>query len=75
MAKSTNTINPKHYKNPNGTQTIDLIGSVLTKEEFEGYCKGNILKYISREKRKNGTQDLQKANWYLNCLITKRKQK
>jgi hypothetical protein len=45
----------------------------MTKEAFAGYCKGNILKYIFRyeqKNKKNKTEDLQKAQWYLKELIT-----
>lgn len=34
-----------------------------------GYLEGNIVKYISRYKKKNGLQDLQKALHYLEKLI------
>ena len=31
--------------------------------------KGNVLKYMWRYEYKNGTQDLEKAQWYLNKLV------
>lgn len=34
-----------------------------------GYLEGNIVKYISRYKRKNGIEDLNKAKHYLEKLI------
>ena len=34
-----------------------------------GYLEGNIIKYITRHKKKNGLQDLQKAQHYLEKLI------
>lgn len=34
-----------------------------------GYLEGNIIKYISRYKDKNGVQDLLKAQHYLEKLI------
>ena len=34
-----------------------------------GYLEGNIVKYVSRYKRKNGVEDLQKAKHYLDKLI------
>ena len=33
------------------------------------YLEGNIVKYISRYKYKNGVEDLEKARFYLNMLI------
>lgn len=63
------TVNsPDHY-NQGGIETIDYLKSTLTKEEFAGFCKGNVLKYVSREAHKNGIEDLKKAQWYLNRLI------
>jgi len=35
-----------------------------------GFLEGNVLKYISRYKDKNGIQDLQKAMVYLSKLIS-----
>jgi hypothetical protein len=58
---------PAHY-NKAGIETIDIIESV-TGDGFESYLQGNILKYICRYKYKNGTEDLEKAKWYLNRLI------
>jgi len=58
---------PAHY-NKAGIETIDIIQSV-TGDGFESYLQGNILKYICRYKYKNGTEDLEKARWYLNRLI------
>lgn len=33
------------------------------------YHEGNILKYLSRWKRKGGTEDLEKLVWYANRLL------
>ena len=59
---------PAHYLQ-GGRETIEIIKDI-TGEAFEGYLTGNILKYISRYKFKNGAEDLNKAAWYLNKLIT-----
>lgn len=58
---------PAHY-NKAGIETIDIIESV-TGDGFESYLQGNILKYMCRYKYKNGLEDLEKAQWYLNRLI------
>ena len=58
---------PPHYQG-DGIECIDAIQAALTPEEFRGYCKGNALKYIWREKHKGGEQDLHKAAWYLNRI-------
>ena len=38
---------------------------------FKGYCTGNIIKYLWRWHKKNGLEDLKKAEWYLKKLIAK----
>ena len=61
---------PPHYKT-GGIEAIDYIQAKLTPEEFAGFCKGNALKYISRAGHKGNTaEDLRKAIWYLNRLVT-----
>lgn len=56
-------INPDHYKT-GGIETWDYLVAKLTKEELIGYCKGCIIKYVSREKHKNGLEDIEKLEWY-----------
>jgi hypothetical protein len=54
---------PKHY-----TQG-DM--EVITAIEGLGldYHQGNVLKYVSRYRYKNGIEDLRKAQWYIERLI------
>ena len=59
---------PSHYTTGK-FEVIDYIMDKLTKEQFEGYCVGNVLKYVSRYRHKGGFQDLRKAQWYLDKLI------
>ena len=60
---------PQHY-NMQGLEAIDIIQASMTDEEFRGYLKGNILKYIIRYKHKGKPkEDLLKSSWYLNILI------
>ena len=65
---------PSHYTDGN-IECIDYIKDKLTAEEFQGFCKGNALKYISRAGKKNPdkyNEDLEKAVWYLNKAINER---
>lgn len=62
-------INPNHYK-VGGIETIHYMEAKLTPEQFEGYLLGNIIKYTSRQHYKNGIEDLKKAQWYLDKLIS-----
>ena len=59
---------PSHYTQ-GAVECIDAIQSALSPEEFRGYLKGNILKYMWRTNQKGGKQDLEKSLWYLNKLI------
>jgi hypothetical protein len=61
---------PEHYCQ-GGVECIDAIRAALTPEEFRGYCKGNMIKYIWREKHKGGNNDIEKAKKYLEFLINK----
>ena len=66
----TDVVNhPPHY-NKHGVECITAIRASMTDEEYQGYLKGNSLKYIWRYKYKgHPKQDLEKAKWYLNKLI------
>jgi hypothetical protein len=59
---------PSHYTD-GGIECIEAIESALTSEEYRGYLKGNIQKYVWRERHKGGTESLKKARWYLDRLI------
>ena len=63
--KELNIKQPKHYTH-NGIEPIDYI--MTNKLDF---CEGNVVKYISRWKHKNGVEDLKKARQYLDFLINK----
>lgn len=62
---------PNHY-NQGGMEVIDVIDA-FTKEcnGEEAFYVGNIIKYVCRFKKKNGIEDLNKAQWYLSRLIDK----
>jgi hypothetical protein len=60
---------PPHYVNGE-IECIEAIEAQLTPEEFRGYLKANIAKYVWRERHKGGTESLKKARWYLDLLIS-----
>jgi len=60
---------PSHYAD-SAIECIDAIEAQLTAEEFQGYLRGNCVKYTWRWRNKGGVQDLKKAQWYLDRLIT-----
>lgn len=60
---------PAHYCQ-GGIECIDAIEAATTNlTGIEAVCTANVIKYIWRWKQKNGAQDLQKAQWYLNRLL------
>jgi hypothetical protein len=63
-----NVNHPTHYTS-GAIECIDAIKEQVGQEGFQGYCHGNIAKYLWRYKHKNGVEDLKKAAWYLQCLI------
>lgn len=59
---------PPHYQGR--IEVIDYLEDKLTQEEYSGFLKGNILKYVSRLGRKEDDKaDAEKAMWYLARLI------
>ena len=63
-------ITPKYYKGKNSIEAIDFI------EAFNlNFNCGNVIKYVSRagKKTENALEDLQKAHWYLEREIERRK--
>jgi hypothetical protein len=59
---------PFHY-NKGSIECVDAIEAASTKEEFEGYVRANVLKYVWRFRYKDKIKDLRKARWYLDKLI------
>jgi hypothetical protein len=59
---------PAHYAGK--VETIDAIESALSAEGYQGYLRGNVLKYLSRMGKKGpALEDARKAQWYLGRLI------
>lgn len=68
----TDVVNhPSHYISDTGLETIDVI-EAFTKDlvGMEAVCTANALKYICRWKHKNGIEDVKKAIWYLERLVS-----
>jgi hypothetical protein len=69
MSDSDIVNHPKHYTH-GGIETIDYMKAKSTHEEFCGYLRLTVIKYLSRAGLKDYTlQDLQKAEWFLIRLI------
>ena len=62
-------VSPNHYEIMSQVEVIDIIEAGLTKDQFQGYCRGNIIKYQLRANKKNGIEDLRKADVYSSWLV------
>lgn len=60
-----NVTNPAHYVTGK-YECIDVMIEVFGAEAVATWCKINAFKYLYRCDRKNGEEDLRKAQWYLN---------
>src|SRR5690606_21799748 len=61
--KTDNVNNPSHYKQG----SIEPIDYILA--NGMNFLEGNVVKYVTRYKHKNGLEDLRKAEFYLKKLI------
>lgn len=59
---------PTHYQT-GLIETINSIKNILGHEKFQAYCIGNVIKYLSRYREKNGLEDLKKAETYISFII------
>lgn len=68
--KSNDAVNhPSHYTS-GGIECIAAIKASMSAEEYRGYLKGNVLKYLWRyESKGKPSEDLKKARVYLDWLI------
>jgi len=65
-----NINHPSHYTQ-GSIECIDAIAEATKHlRGIEATDTGNILKYMWRWNNKNGLEDLRKARWYLNHLIS-----
>lgn len=65
---------PSHYSFFDGIEAIEIIARSMTREQFRGYCLGNMLKYRLRAGKKSelayAEKDLAKANFYAELFET-----
>jgi hypothetical protein len=57
-------VSGNHYKEM-PIQPWAVMESVLTREEFRGFLRGNVIKYSMRAGRKEGSDDAGKAKHYI----------
>ena len=64
-------INPDHYKHL-PAEAIDIIMAAIAKAPSNeaAYLQGQVLKYLLRCWEKKGIEDLRKAKWYLDRMVS-----
>lgn len=60
---------PSHYETGK-FECIEVMEEALGRDVVKGFCIGNAFKYLYRAKRKNGLEDMKKARWYLDKVIS-----
>jgi len=60
-----NIKNPPHY----ASSEIEPIDYIIANKL--SYCEGNVVKYITRWRKKGGIEDLKKAKQYIDFIIDK----
>lgn len=57
---------PKHYQG--SRECIEVMRDMFGVEAVKAFCRCNAYKYRFRADRKNGAEDIKKAEWYENYL-------
>ena len=60
---------PNHYGGDTPYEVIKVLRHWVSDEQFEGFLICNAMKYLARYKKKNGLEDIKKAEWYTNYLV------
>lgn len=68
MSARSQQVGGTHYT-ASDIQPWDAMESWMRPEQFEGYLRGNVIKYVARYDKKGGVEDLKKARHYLDKLI------
>ena len=63
----SNVDHPIHYQGKH--ECIDEMIALFGVEAVIGFCKCNVYKYRYRADKKNGQEDLEKADWYMDKLM------
>ena len=61
-----NVSHPQHYADSCSIECIEAMLVAFGAEATFDFCVCNAFKYLWRYKNKNGEEDINKANWYVN---------
>lgn len=68
MSARDSQVGGTHYADK-PIQPWDAMKAWMTPDQFEGFLRGNAIKYLARYPDKGGVEDLRKARHYLDALI------
>jgi hypothetical protein len=63
MSALDKQVSGSHYKDKGVQPIVYIYANGL------GFCEGNVIKYVTRHKEKNGAADIKKAIHYLELLL------
>lgn len=63
-----NVEHPAHYETGK-YECIEVMEEVFGPDAVKDFCLCNAFKYVYRTNRKNGVEDLKKAQWYINRYL------
>jgi hypothetical protein len=63
MSALDKQVSGSHYKEQGIQPVVYILSNNL------GFCEGNVIKYVTRHKLKNGRADIEKAIHYLELLL------
>lgn len=66
---SDNVNNPARYEERTSIECIEAMVLMFDFYDVQQFCLCNAFKYIWRHKHKNGLEDLDKAQWYINHAV------
>lgn len=69
MNPNDNQVGGAHYTSKS-IQPWQAMEAWMTEDQFKGFLKGNVIKYLARCDDKGGKIDLEKAKHYLDKLLT-----
>jgi len=67
--------NPDYYKNSKIECIEAITEAVKELKGIDAFCTANVIKYLWRWNKKNGVEDLKKAKWYIERLISNHAEK
>lgn len=70
-----NSVDCPDHHNSGIVERIDVIRASMTGEEFKGFLKGNLEKYVMRYELNDEFEELEKARYYMDMLIEEERYK